>query len=56
MTELPLLTNVAAYSAQVLCLAALGGLLSAILRIDTPAVRYGYWRTLVVVCVALPWL
>jgi protein TonB len=56
VTELPLLTNVAAYSAQVLCLAALGGLLSAVVRINTPAVRYAYWRALVVLCIALPWL
>jgi hypothetical protein len=56
VTELPLLTNVAAYSAQVLCLAALGGLLSAVIRINTPAVRYAYWRALVVLCIALPWL
>jgi protein TonB len=56
VTELPLLTNVAAYSAQVLCLAALGGLLSAVIRINTPAVRYAYWRALVAVCIALPWL
>ena len=56
MTELPLLINVAAYSAQVLCIVALGGLLSAVLRINTPAVRHAYWRALVVVCIALPWL
>ena len=56
MTELPLLINVAAYSAQVLCIVALGGLLSAVLRVNAPAVRHTYWRALVVVCIALPWI
>lgn len=52
----PLIANVAAYSAQVACIAALGSVLPLLLRIDAAAVRYTYWRALLALCLVLPWL
>src|SRR5687768_6584526 len=51
-----LLTNLAAYSAQVACIAAAGSVLPLMLRIDAAAVRYTYWRALLALCLLLPWL
>jgi TonB family protein len=51
-----LLTDLTAWSAQVACVAAIGGLLPTLLRLDAPGVRYTYFRTLLVLCLALPWL
>lgn len=50
------LANLLAYSAQVACIAAAGSLLPVLLRIDAAGVRHTYWRALLVVCLALPWL
>ncbi len=50
------LSNLAAYSAQVVCVAAAGGLLVALLRIESARARYGIWRTLLAICLLLPWL
>jgi len=55
MTSTSLL-DVAAWSTQVACIAAIAGLLPALLRLDAPGVRYAYFRTLLVLCLALPWL
>ena len=51
-----LLSDLAAYSLQVACIAALGGSLPALFRIHAPGVRYAYFRALLALCVALPWL
>ena len=56
MTELSLLWNLAAYSAQVLCLVAGTGLVLALLRVESASVRHATWRVLLLVCVLLPWL
>ena len=56
MTELSLLWNLAAYSAQVLCLVAGTGLVLALLRVESASVRHGIWRVLLLVCLLLPWL
>lgn len=56
MTDAALLGNIAAYSLQIACLVALGGVLGRIIAIDVAAVRYHFWRALLVVCLALPWL
>ena len=56
MTHSILLTDLIAWSAQAACLAAVGGLLPGLLRIDAPGVRYAYFRALLAVCLALPWL
>ena len=54
--DAPLLADLMAYSAQIACLAVLGGLLPALLRLDAAGIRYGYFRTLLALCLALPWL
>lgn len=51
-----LLANLGAYSAQVVCIAALGTLLAALLRVDAAGVRYAYWRILLGVCTVLPFV
>ncbi len=56
MTSSSLLPDLIAWSAQVACIAALGGLLPALLRLDAPGVRFAYFRALLVICLALPWL
>jgi TonB family protein len=56
MTHSTLLTDLIAWSAQAACLAAIGGLLPGLLRLDAPGVRYAYFRALLAVCLALPWL
>lgn len=56
MTQSILLTDLIAWSAQAACLAAIGGLLPGLLRLDAPGVRYAYFRALLAVCLALPWL
>ena len=50
-----ILSNLAAHAAQVTCVAAAGSILPLLLRLD-PRVRYHYWRLLLAVCLALPWL
>jgi protein TonB len=49
-------SDLLAYSAQVACIAAVGGLLSALVRIDASGVRYAYFRALLALCLALPWI
>ena len=56
MMDTSLLSDVVAYSAQVACVVAIGGALTAIVRIDAAGVRYFYWRALLALCLALPWL
>jgi TonB family protein len=54
--DLLTLPNLAAYSAQVVVLIALAGALSRVLRIDAAPVRYGFWRTVLAICLLLPLL
>ena len=56
MMDQHLLANLLAWSAQVLCLAALGALLPVLLRMEAPGVRHAYYRVLLALCLALPWL
>ncbi len=56
MTQSILLTDLITWSAQAACLAAIGGLLPGLLRLDAPRVRYAYFRALLAGCLALPWL
>jgi TonB family protein len=51
-----LLADLIAWSAQAACIAAIGGVLPALLRLDAPGVRYTYFRALLVMCLILPWL
>jgi TonB family protein len=56
MTLATLLTDLIVWSAQVACIAAIGGLLPTLLRLEAPGVRYAYFRALLALCLALPWL
>jgi TonB family protein len=51
-----LLIDLIAWSAQVACLVAIGGLLPTLLRLEAPGVRYAYFRALLALCLVLPWL
>jgi TonB family protein len=56
MTLSTLLTDLIAWSAQAACIVAIGGLLPTLLRLEAPAVRYTYFRALLALCLALPWM
>jgi protein TonB len=56
MTGSTLLTDLIAWSAQVACIVAIGGLLPTLLRLEAPGVRYVYFRALLGLCLVLPWL
>jgi TonB family protein len=56
MTLSTLLADLIAWSAQAACIAAIGGLLPAVLRLNAPGVRYMYFRVLLAICFVLPWL
>lgn len=51
-----LLSNLAAYSAQVAALVALGTALFYLLRLEVPRLRHAYWRALLALCLMLPLL
>jgi protein TonB len=51
-----LLSDVAVYSIQVACVVVIGGALASAVRIDAADVRYFYWRSVLALCLALPWL
>src|SRR5205085_885893 len=50
------LRDVVVCSAQSGCIVAIASVLPSFLRMTPPGVRYIYWRTIAVVCLALPWL
>ena len=50
------ISNLVAYSAQVLCIAGAAGVLVAVLRVDAPHARYLLLRITLAVCLVLPWL
>ncbi len=50
MGDLLTITNLLAHSAQVTCVVGLAGAISVLLRIDDAAVRYGYWRLVLMLC------
>lgn len=50
------LSNLIAYSTQVACVVAAAAALPAILRMHVADVRYAYWRVMVLLCLALPWI
>src|SRR5215207_10451127 len=56
MVETLTLANIAAYSAQVICVVALSTILAWVLRLDVPAIRYGFWRMVLALCLLLPLL
>ena len=48
--------NFVAYGIQVLCVAALATVLAVIVRVDSAAVRYAYWRVVLATSLLLPWV
>jgi len=56
MTAPLFLANLTAYGAQVLIVAAVGGILVTRLRGARPAVRYTSWQLLLALCLVLPFL
>ena len=56
MTLSHLVADVLAFSAQIACVIAIAGVIASIVRIDAASVRYQYWRAVLLLCVALPWL
>src|SRR5215510_11180510 len=48
------LSNLFAYSTQVACVIALGGLAARAGRVQVPRVRYAFWRILLAICLLLP--
>ncbi|HEY0872373.1 MAG TPA: M56 family metallopeptidase [Vicinamibacterales bacterium] len=54
--EILTLPNLVAYSAQVAAIVALATALAWALRIETPGVRYGFWRVVFTLCLLLPFL
>lgn len=51
-----LVGNVVAWSAQAAVVVAIASVLPWLLRLDTPGVRYAFWRAVAVLCLALPWI
>src|SRR5690606_28476101 len=56
MTDPTHLANLAAYSVQVACIVVAAAILAWLVRIDVAAIRYQYWRALLVLCLVLPWI
>jgi protein TonB len=53
--ETSMLPDVLTHSVQIVCVVAAGSVLPLILRVDASTL-YTYWRCLLVLCVALPWI
>jgi protein TonB len=51
-----LIADVVALSVQITCVVAIAALVSLVVRIDAAAVRYQYWRAVLVLCLLLPWI
>jgi len=54
--ETSLLSDLVTYAAQVACVVAAGSVLPLLIHVDVASVRYAYWRMLLALCLALPWL
>jgi TonB family protein len=50
------LANAAAWSLQLAIVVVAAGLVAALVRPGTPALRYAWWRLVAVACLLLPWL
>ncbi len=51
-----LAANLLFWSLQVAAVVAVASLLPVLFRLDTPGVRYTYWRAVAILCVLLPWI
>lgn len=49
-------TNIIAYALQIGLLVGVGAVLPSLMKIHIPRARLLYWQTLLVACLALPWL
>ncbi len=56
MTSTQIWTNIIAYILQIGLLVGIGAALPSLLRLKAPAARLLYWQTLLVACLALPWM
>jgi TonB family protein len=56
MMDAPTLSNAGAWFLQVACVVSIAALLPRLFRLDAPDAGYAYWRALLVLCLALPWL
>jgi protein TonB len=56
MTPATLAADLLTVSAQIACVILVAEVLSLIVRVDEAAVRYQYWRALLLFCLVLPWL
>jgi protein TonB len=56
VTAARLATDVFVVSVQIAFVIAVAGALAFAVRIDAAAVRYQYWRALLVLCLVLPWV
>jgi len=56
VTAARLATDVFVVSVQIAFVIAVAGALALVVRIDAAAVRYQYWRALLVLCLVLPWV
>jgi len=50
------ISNAASWFAQIAVVAIIAGLLPWLFRLHAPDVRHAYWRAVLVICLALPWL
>ncbi len=48
------LVNLLAWSLQITAVVCAGGALPALLRLNAPDLRHGYWRALLLLCLLLP--
>jgi TonB family protein len=48
--------NLFAASLQVLCIAGAAGAIAALVRVSAAGVRYTFWRVVLLLCLAWPWL
>jgi TonB family protein len=56
VTAATVAADVLAASAQIACVIAVAEVLALLVRVNAPAVRYQYWRALLLFCLVLPWL
>ena len=56
MTAAAFVADVITVSAQLASVVTIAGVLALVVRLDAAAVRYQYWRGLLVLCAVLPWL
>ncbi len=56
MTPAGIVSNLLAWSLQIGAVAAAAALLPSLFRLDVAGVRYAYWRSVALLCLALPWI